>query len=1744
MEWHGSPDDSTKVIDQYEKFKYYAYKVDNESKDKGEPQITTKISAYSSSNKSFSETDFKESDYQSKGLAVTSYGYKYNKKNLHSYMKKNNINEVRVETTVKVPKRVSMSDCYTETVVSTFTRDYFGISDVVFKYPNLSLDSDNNYYNLNNKQMIIETEAQLNLSSPEFKHLNDGRFEGQTLTFDDMYLEWKENNVVVDKVYLEDKNVKSFKVSGGKIYPKFKYSENMDTNNVGLRFVIYNGKITDKNGRKYKLSSEWFVNQNLRYKIDAKKPELSVSSAGNTDFDKWNTEAEINLKSTEKVYPVGDKKRTQEVANLKLVKKGTTAAVQYKLWESLLSGTTPKNVGTGGITVPVLTNGQNMKISVPDGVEGEYQLLLECEDLGGNKISEVLPTVLKLDKKAPTVGVELAVKDKDGKPQEAIKTGSNGEKNAEYAVTLNDASGSGRLYYMFTEKTLEEVKKNPPSTELKGSTGDITVKREEWMAVDQNKTVSLLLQVPKGDAFYGNVIYYGKDDAGNQTEYKSLPVSINNEDVSFEVTPDSASLKPSKGYVIGINTVDSNKVEYCWYKNGFDDEGKSSRTYAFGYQSGTKATPVYKTCNGTIDTAKDSSTEKLDGAWNLVVKITGKYGTVTEKEYTYIFDNAAPKISFTKSSGTDYTNLNTVGITVKDAGIGVSSESGDTYAQIVNADGSEIEGNGSIPLNVNSDMEVIETIAPSNLKSGAYAIKVKATDINGLSDEKTSEVFYVRNGALSGTVKADSGKKLEDTVIVSKNEKAYFDFDLNEEFSNPASDTRNQALYFRASTKADSFDEKWIKAGTADKANSGYSAELRIQVPDFAYLSGINRVYVQTALCPDWVAEDKAADYIKASNIRTDEVSFTYDDEKPNGYLVLSDEPTKNSITGKLYAEDMIPDGITAECENDAVTIGAYTLSNSETEKTGGEFSVTVDANVDTNIILKDLAGNINEVPLKVTCIDKQPPTAAVKTDRSVMNERQDATATVDVYDMAEAKSTVEVSADEKEKIGSEDENELYGGSSDSIILDTAAVDKSMFALIPKDVYDSADKQNYTIPDTYFKENLSDDIVFDVNEVRSENASREGEFNKTYSIKVAGADGEWYLALRTEDSLGNSADIVFDGKDKVLETKYPTLDMEYTVSPILAEKYSVVSLEFNRPVYVLPQNKVTDDDDANYNAAKQLGFSYSNKASFMITENDTYNIYTADDLGRTTKKSVEISGVTFNSSNDFKLNYKLYADVNNYATPGLSNLTEIKPDEVTGEYKMICPDGIQAAYYIEVSAVNKTENDTTRRYLLPSENYIAERWSNGFYFEQYLSEEYAYNSKGTAIKDIGTDDTDESDGTSESKEIAGYEKLYYKIEQIYGTQDDSMERMLDVRAFSELTSNEKAIKTLVVPNIDNTPPKVEWSVSPEVLVRREEGDMSGLEGLFNSDDEIDPTLMYWKKKPTPGSVSFILKAQDAESGISKVVALSYPSSFDNPSDTENYTDIIVDPDDDGYWCWDGSTQNMVIDSKWDETKGESGGYVYTHGNLPLKIEYFQDSNDPYGVKTLIYTYDEEVDLDSLGYSGAMFITAGGVTNDNNAKEEHISFFSTKGLICKLPIEKGVDYDVVYTLSDGTVITEADIEKNYYNNVTATIKIAGEDSESSASAGENRGVNRGMFITNNGGSNTVSLNAYQKTFTFKLRDKFGYEATETVEIKNVDITPGKIESIVFSETGKTNVPYGVTITASDEDSGVDNVKLVL
>lgn len=132
-------------------------------------------------------------------------------------------------------------------------------------------------------------------------------------------------------------------------------------------------------------------------------------------------------------------------------------------------------------------------------------------------------------------------------------------------------------------------------------------------------------------------------------------------------------------------------------------------------------------------------------------------------------------------------------------------------------------------------------------------------------------------------------------------------------------------------------------------------------------------------------------------------------------------------------------------------------------------------------------------------------------------------------------------------------------------------------------------------------------------------------------------------------------------------------------------------------------------------------------------------------------------------------------------------------------------------------------------------------------------------------------------------------------------------------------------------------------------------------------------------------------------------------------------------------------------------------------------------------------------------------------------------------INKEAIEEGVDYNLTYEYTDYEGNALPVEEDGYYKTVIAKLTVT------------EAGLERGVQIVNNGGIGEKTLDNYDSSFTFVVRDMYSNEVNADAEFTNFDLD-GPIVQYSLATTAKTNKPVEVTLTANDVRSGTGNVEL--
>lgn len=1630
------------------------------------------------------------------------YSFSYNKKKVKDYMNQKGANCLKVEFTLRFSDETTRAESRSFTQTMTFVRDVFTLDSFSLSdnFNNALVDnvsaastadilaeqSDNRYY-ADSENKIITVTAYIKTQN-NYSHIKKGKYNGKELKFSAAYLTSSDGSVRLDAVKLGTQGKASSATVDGynqcvKLY--FPYKSGLDTANNGLKLVIEGGKIS-ADSTEYVLwndetNSAEFTRIFSRYKLDSKKPTGEILAAKGADgkeetpLQDWSKYKKLTLDVSEDIFSVVGEKVYEGSALMGLTSNGYNAVKTYKY------NYDPTNImGTAGSvkseywTIPAVKDGADMSLFVTPAVEveGEYNIIVKGYDRAGNYFSTAKS--VKLDNKPPTVVV---------REQAGTKVAGQSLTN-KYNMTIEDGSGTGTLYYVFTEKSKNDIidKLNSESASDESEvSGELASTVEKWAYIKRSdisdgETMTAVLSVPDGGSFNGRLVYYAEDAAGNVSGYYSREINIDNRNTTISVSPECGAL-PLKSYKISIvPQSNANKIEYCWVRDVYDSSTrKTTEEQVTDYS-------VY-TAGSVIDTAS-GTTANLNGEYYLKIKVTPPNGSATIVRKKYVFDNEGPQISIVNSVGSVYGSEHRISVSITDAAEVVSATArpvnpdGSEIGSITLSDGTVLDKIEDIKLNVKGGM-VSESVLISGLPNGAYALKVTAYDTNGTSSTNVSGTFFIRSSAPDLTVSAGSARNSDLTYngypLVEKDGKITLRLNLSEAFAN-SSQLENQALYYRTTSTVGDWGS-WKTACNATDNGSGFHADVTVALPYIPLVEGENTLYVQAAICT--VGADVST--VSAENIITKELTIFYDETAPTANLVIEDAHTKSTvvvdgvkkragIVGCLVAVDNLNDGLTAECDNpDDIVIGKFE---------NGEATVTVYKNADTVIKVYDAAGNMTEVKIKIEGLDDEPPAANLNVSGITSGERLDARATV----------------------------ELSGVSEGSV----------RFALIPANSYNDSG----VIDEKYFRENLADfkDIEdfskFKLTRTRATNGRWDGESDLTYRLDIAGMTGKWYIGVRASDSVGNEADYIF--KDLSFFTTDAMLKVkDRTVTPSKTETTAVATVKFNVPVYVLPQESIitdsADNEAANLELARENATSYKTETSLIITkpegwDKDTnskfdYELYAVDEIGRA--KHITI---TFNDDEHKD-------EVTFGVASGVSLTVERKKPAGDGYTK------VDDTQYI-------ASQDNSRVYITSNDSNVL--------LKPVMSweDKNAYTDGFTFIELESTQESGANMLTDESGNILGYGTLVYEVNKIveagmengipngYFKEKEENGRFLTVAGFLKSDPTQTVKTDVLITGIDNTSPIVEVTSEPEVITLD-----AGSIG-----NEFYANYIY---HPTPTDVVYTVTAQDKETGIAEIVAVSYYKYENGKRGSLVEVKIPLDASSEDYttdWSWDGNGLDVYIGEKYNE---ETNQTEVLHGPIPVTIQYYGDENK-YSAKRLWYTFGDSFKFNDAETRFAVF--KNGVGQTEFAQIEPEGNLHTDGIIYKMPIEEGTDFGVRYSYenSDGDLVNieEHELDTVYYKNVKAEININGYM----------RGLERGVYVANNGGYNEKLLNNYQNTYTFVLKDKLGYSLEKTITLNNFDVTAGEIE-YNLSTAANTCEPITLSITARDEKSGVGKVWLV-
>ncbi len=1097
--------------------------------------------------------------------------------------------------------------------------------------------------------------------------------------------------------------------------------------------------------------------------------------------------------------------------------------------------------------------------------------------------------------------------------------------------------------------------------------------------------------------------YFSEDALGNRSSVTSKEIYLDNPDIECTITADEDLSIPQNNYTINISASEGT-VYYRWAYPS------TNGSYIAPYKQYVSIAESAAEAGSGTQYTQDGTAVALTGECTLEVMVeigsTQRYFT-----QTFNYDNAASTISFANTGSSSYKKIHTISVSASDAS-GIASAT----AGLLDSNGVTVEEYELMPI----EDVVSEDVVVTGVDAGTYTLSVTVTDNNGDSTTKTSNRFYVRNAAPDTTVSVASDVLYNEETPLMASEEYKVSIVSSETF---AGTVAGQHLYYRISDDMVNWGD-WSDAGEMAAGVTDHSITTSIDTP-YALTEGLNYFYIQTAVAPSGSSPSSDAD-----TMDTDEVTIILDTESPYYRLHLNDVHTNETIEGTLELSDSYASEFTINMNG--ISSDVLTLTENE-EGRSGTYSITLNGNLDSSIYVTDAVGNTTEIPILITGFDFDGP--EITNDTSVVTssgDRQDTEMTVYINDAEEGSVS--------------------------------------FALIPAGELGSARNADGSIISSYYTDSdeftiLSGDESFTpfLTTLTSSSLANEHEDrNLTYKVALRGVTGTYYVGVKATDGLGNETEVVLDDALTAVDAEIELTDA-VTVSPQLANTKTKMNLNFNMPVYILPQNMITDtaDEDmtleeTNLAHAVQYATDYSESRSFIIRSTGTYELYVADNIGRSTLIEVEITDdmVSFDNTDVIEAEvYFMHGDEletepvgdDEWAMPGYDSY-----DELSGEYT--------CSTVIVVDA-------PSGYYLMPENGY--ENWGYEYWdgdecllFDEDYCEQYLM---------------DPEDPTK------GYSRLVYQTWWIFWEDEtngnwgytDKYERTVYFKyktdADDEWTDDE-----LTVYNIDNTPPQFETKFDPETIY------IDGEPALF-----------------TPGDVTLTLRVSDPQSGLEWI----WLQLWTDDEALWEYVDIntaAIDP-----------STNVLLDNDY-VTVTISGNYDENGNDL-----------DPYGVKTVTITAHQNFYI---------LIDAGNTIGDSGGYISEVTKENVEWIdyINKVDLSED-DYEVTYYYEDYDGNWQLVTDGVYYKNAKAVITPTSSGSV------------RGLYVSNNNGSNEKTLNEFDYQFTFALTDQYGYKLSVPVSLDNFDNNPGTI-SYSIATSGKTNQPVDITIAVSDDESGVGSVTL--
>ncbi|MBO7149176.1 MAG: hypothetical protein J6V93_04885 [Clostridia bacterium] len=942
---------------------------------------------------------------------------------------------------------------------------------------------------------------------------------------------------------------------------------NFTSNGAGVNLHLTNVS-TKYNGVKYLLNSgsttwDHYIST---LKVDTQKPTVSITDKDGIGLDISNELArthtfylsgsETLYKSNTAPHPADD----EAFVNYSLLYDGTKIPVNN------YNGTTGSYLN---VTVPVSTAVlEDMPITLKTATasEGVYTLAFDGYDDAGNPISNNKVENVLIDSVAPRYTL---VESKSYQDAQKIKQVEYNFTLADLCNSYKDTLGSwSRLYYVFVPNG-QEI----PEFDADTITGEIatTIGRWNFIEADENGELpTILISIGLKDNFEGDLYLLSKDSVGNATQVIKFASDL--KIYNFETTDTietSANLVPAKSFDISFKETVSGidgiyKTEYRWVPVSATAEPITQSYIVYDGQD----------VGAGVQRGDDGNEVILNGTYKLEYKVTEiRSGNTVTFEKNYVFDNLAPTIDvFWESVYSEPQRIQQATIVIED----VTGVENAAYKIYTNDD--ELVGEGVLTPTVSGDgkIGVRESIKLQPKENGVYYLVVTAVDINGDKEVYTApDSFSIRANKPTIASAGDDISVKNDGISVTSSQDYTVYLQVLDNMLCADSLASDQFVKYQVSKDGINYGPWTTLDVPMDVSDSYISSDAEIESP-VTLTEGENTLYFKVACAEKGNTAEPAVSLV--SDVYA--YRIIYDTTAPSFDVEYSTSaPTREDVTVTITA-------------NDANGVTELSLSNSRItveKESDVKYVLTVKRNVDTYAVLSDIVGNEVNVPVCVTCIDKDAPLIFAQSEAFESGERTDVNMRIIIED---ANSVITNFALVKDP------------DSDSII------DEDAFNLY------NQNKSKFTV------------------EKSTVNGATE------YNIILRGLDGNYGIGVMSTDMLGNT--FVLRPENNAFDIVDATASIVSNVSaPEITKSIATVSLEFNVPLSVLNPTLATGNDDSENEqiAANQSVRNYVSSITRTASDNLEQKIYAVDEANRTYTLTFASDAMFIEG---FKLVYELY----------------------------------------------------------------------------------------------------------------------------------------------------------------------------------------------------------------------------------------------------------------------------------------------------------------------------------------------------------------------------------------------------------------------------------------------------------------------------------------------------------------------